>query len=790
MSSSCAGNRAESCGSPLAMLTVVADNDIMGTYDLHSLGWHNFQQLCLTISREVLGQTVQAFLNSRDGGRDGAFAGEWKPRAGEDLKGRYVIQCKFTSKVDKPLKLSDLKDELAKAKRLVQRGRCDCYLLLTNLPISGVEDEKIDEAFLAVGVKQFRCFGADWICQQIRESGRLRMLVPRVYGLGDLSEILDERAYTQAQVLLASMREDLSRVVLTGAYDRAITALDDHGFVLLLGEPACGKTTTAAMLAMAAIDQWKVSTLKLEKSEQMIERWNPNNPFQFFWIDDAFGVTQYEQPLVLDWNRIFPKVKAMLSAGARVVLTSRDYIYKRAKQNLKESAFPLMRESQVVIDVRDISQQERREILYNHIKLGVQPAAFRREIKPLLEGVASHSRFTPETARRLGNPLFTRALHISQESLDDFVERQEQLLQEVIQGLDEHSRASLALIFMRNGVLEIPVRLKESETSALARLGSNLGEMIAALGALQDSLTVHVTEDGRALWTFKHPTVGDAYGSILLTNPDLMDVYVEGAPCEKLIATITCGNVGLKGAVVIPKGLYDPVMAKVSGYLESAHGQFGLRPWEIQSKVYRFLAGRCDRAFLESYLKHYPELLERITDPGLYLSAVPEVQLTLKLFELGLLPEQYRRKFVQAVIQYTVAGQDGYVLKSEEMRKMFTPAENDELTSRLRAELVPNLSTARRNWQQNHESDDDPESYMEPFVELLSALETEFTGDDNIKAAIDNELEQARSWIEAARDEYYDQEPPEHPEPDYDVGDYSHTGGHELERSIFEDIDQ
>ncbi|HXM22272.1 MAG TPA: hypothetical protein VN948_13530 [Terriglobales bacterium] len=41
------------------------------SYDLHSLGWRAFQQLCLTVLREILGQTVSAFLDGRDGGRDG-----------------------------------------------------------------------------------------------------------------------------------------------------------------------------------------------------------------------------------------------------------------------------------------------------------------------------------------------------------------------------------------------------------------------------------------------------------------------------------------------------------------------------------------------------------------------------------------------------------------------------------------------------------------------------------------------------------------------------------------------
>jgi hypothetical protein len=67
-------------------------------YDLHNLGWNSFQQLCLTITREILGQTVESFLDTNDGGRDGAFVGKWRPTGQEDMTGSFVIQCKFTSK--------------------------------------------------------------------------------------------------------------------------------------------------------------------------------------------------------------------------------------------------------------------------------------------------------------------------------------------------------------------------------------------------------------------------------------------------------------------------------------------------------------------------------------------------------------------------------------------------------------------------------------------------------------------------------------------------------------------
>ena len=169
-------------------------------YDLYRLGWNSFQQLSHTITREVLGQTVESFLDSHDGGRDGAFTGEWTARGQEDLSGPFVIQCKFTSRANYSLKASDLSDEVAKVGQLVKRGICKSYVLMTNAGVSGTRSRKISELFKNVGVEHVRIFGSTWISQQILENKRLRMLVPRVYGLGDLSQILDERAYAQGSI--------------------------------------------------------------------------------------------------------------------------------------------------------------------------------------------------------------------------------------------------------------------------------------------------------------------------------------------------------------------------------------------------------------------------------------------------------------------------------------------------------------------------------------------------------------------------------------------------------------
>ena len=64
-----------------------SQTDWCDMYDLHKLGWKDFQKLCLTVMEVILGQTVESFLDSHDGGRDGAFTGKWTATGQEDLRG-------------------------------------------------------------------------------------------------------------------------------------------------------------------------------------------------------------------------------------------------------------------------------------------------------------------------------------------------------------------------------------------------------------------------------------------------------------------------------------------------------------------------------------------------------------------------------------------------------------------------------------------------------------------------------------------------------------------------------
>jgi hypothetical protein len=480
-------------------------------YPLHKLGWKSFQDLSVSVAEECLRRPVQTFLPSNDAGRDGAFVGRWEgddPAAGES-----TIQCKFTSKPDHNLTMSILADELVKAALLAKRGLAVDYIILTNHRVTGSNEIKIKAEFERVGVGRCRIFGYDWIVRQIRTSPRLRMLAPRLYGLGDLSDLLDARAYAQAQLILSAMGDDLQRLVVTDAYRRSVRAISTHNVVLLLGSPAAGKSTIGASLAIGAADIWKSGTIKASSPRDIKAHLSPGTP-QFFWIDDAWGNTQYQRQLSEEWNQIFPLMQGAIRAGTRFLITSRDYIWRAAQGDLKLQTLPILRRSQVIINVQELSTQEKAQILYNHIKLGDQPHEFRVATKAHLAAVAESKFFLPETARRFGTRFFAKDVPRSREAVIGFFERPQGFLEETISNLAADCRAFIAVIFMSGGKVRSPVRQEELAAAAEA-FGASIGDTRTQLQALNGSLLLLARDDVGSYWTYKHPTVSDACAKIV-----------------------------------------------------------------------------------------------------------------------------------------------------------------------------------------------------------------------------------------------------------------------------------
>ncbi len=302
-------------------------------FPLHRLGWKAFQDLCVAIVEEQTQRPVQTFIPTNDAGRDGAFRGSWDGAG----FGESTIQCKFTSQENATLSVADLSGELLKVQSLAAKNLASDYVIITNYRVTGQSELNIKAAFQAVGVGNCRVFHKDWVTERVHRSPRLRMMVPRLYGLLELSGLLDERAYRQAQLILSEMGDNLQKLVVTEAHRKSVRAISKYSLVLLLGSPAAGKSTIGASLALGAGDTWNSSTIK-STSPQHLERHIDPDGGQFFWIDDAWGSTQYQRERTEAWNQVFPLMQGAIRRGTRFLVTSRDYIWREAKRELRDSA--------------------------------------------------------------------------------------------------------------------------------------------------------------------------------------------------------------------------------------------------------------------------------------------------------------------------------------------------------------------------------------------------------------------------------------------------------------------
>ena len=118
--------------------------DSYASFDLERLGDHQFELMCQSLLKAVVGPGTTTFGEGPDGGREATYIGKAPyPSQAEQWDGYWIFQVKFHNTQlighDKARAqvLADLRSELSKIVLKIQRP-CDNYILITNVALTSV----------------------------------------------------------------------------------------------------------------------------------------------------------------------------------------------------------------------------------------------------------------------------------------------------------------------------------------------------------------------------------------------------------------------------------------------------------------------------------------------------------------------------------------------------------------------------------------------------------------------------------------------------------------------------
>lgn len=654
---------------------------------------------------------------------------------------------------------------------------------MTNMSVDAPVAAAMRAKLRALGVRKPHILGRQYIVRVIRSSARLRALVPQVYGLGDLTSIVDERLSEQSRALLDSWIPKLRTYVPTMAHRDAVNAISDHGIVLLLGNPSSGKSAIGAIVSTIASENPANTVLALTSPRDFEAGWNPNDPGRFFWIDDAFGSNVLRDDYVQDWASAFSKLRAAIKHGNRLLLTSRKHIYEAARRRLGQRNLAQFADGSAVVDVGELTFEEKAQILYNHVNFGEQSQSWRSSVKPHLTAVAAVRDFLPGIAERLGDPNFTKGLAPRESSLVRFMQEPTEHLIDTVNALADQLQAALILVYVHQSGFD-PGDYDLPAAQAVAELtGYTLTKIQDCFTELKGSFL----KLSGSKWTFAHPTISDALTEILRQKPHMMAALIRGATIDTILSSFTCESSPLiRDALVIPTALDDALVARLGRTPDEWH-----RNWML----FHFLSYRASDSVFAKAIQQFPDLLQRSCWHTDLVGNDPRLNAYARAHHNGVLPDDIRLEAADSLESAALRDLDTSFFEEENMLALIPPSRLVGLGLALRATILPSLAARVDEIAEEADLDEEPDSHFKKLLGVLDRIEAT-AGDSDTASMIDDTRDQVKRSVKAIEERKR-----EHEESSEDETDWTHIVTQKKEdspptppittkRSVFDDVDK
>ena len=348
-------------------------------------------------------------------------------------------------------------------------------------------------------------------------------------------------------------------------------------------------------------------------------------------------------------------------------------------------------------------------------------------------------------------------------------------LEDVLRSLAPAEKAALAVIFIQGGSIPIPIPEEHPILKTIETMRSTLGDVKASLNALDGSLVRRAKEDGREYWHFRHPTVRDAFASLVGSDPELVDIYVAGVPVQRMMGEISCGEMNIEGVkILVPSDRFPAVLSKL--------GTVNKNSWRGLDSLRWFLSRRCSAEFLELYFKSTGELQSLTQEICLLHSFDHPLVILCRLHENNLLPEDVRKSAAERIRKVAMLQYSCEFLEYPSCG-LLTEAESAGNLEELSDIVFSNQSEILDELWGNWDGESDPESEFSSVKSSLAYFEEYGSEEERSKA--ENFLEDIDWAVEEMSSEQKDA-----PEFSALAAEEWQSTSDRPGRNIFDDVDE
>lgn len=479
-----------------------------------------FENLCQDVMSSKLKMQLHKFAPGRDGGIDL-----------RNDEGDIIVQVKhyMNSPVDQLI--SSLKKELPKVDTFNPKK----YFVCCSKMLTPQKIDEIYNIFSKYMISTANIITLSEIDDFLAEGKNIEILKKHYkLWLGStniLEEIFTKDIGIDSDILFSDIKSEIQYFVRTKAYDLALDCLSKTRSLLIIGDPGVGKTVTSKMLILYYLSEgyrlrYTTDGVNLSDLKKALTQ-NPEQK-EIIFLDDCFGQAYFRMKETQGNELLYIIKHVNLHSNKIIILNSRITIYSEAKSKTPGliKSFDNKDYKLFVLDMTNISDIDKAEILYNHLFFNKIDAKYFDSIKfnKRYVEIIKHPNYNPRIIEYISN----RSIYekISPNDYFSFIisnlnNPQQVWRDEYENRLDVIDRLLLTTIYSltnTNIPIDLVKRCFDFRLQAINGIDYSLNHFELSLRRLAKAFIKIVDNRGEKMLSMVNPSINDFLDSYLCEN--------------------------------------------------------------------------------------------------------------------------------------------------------------------------------------------------------------------------------------------------------------------------------